>query len=197
MVGPTWPLSPTTAATRHATRKARTGMSYHLRTIAGIRTWRYRSVSAMQMPNSARLAAATVRKVQDTERSRNATMNQAATAPVTLTTMRLRCASTIKTSENTAVAACAAMLPIALAEMNAESWSRPTNTYAGPAAIGSVATIAPMAAPARSATIAAAMTKPAVTAILRTSESQKIRSGDIRSSVKHYRALSSKRRWPG
>src|SRR6185503_9628128 len=39
--------------------------------------------------------------------------------------------------------------------------------------------MAPMAAPARSATIAAAMTKPAVTAILRTSESQKIRSGGI------------------
>ena len=78
----------------------------------------------MQTPNSARLAAATVTKVHDTERSRNATTNQTATAPSTLTTMPLRCASTIKTSENTAVAACAAMLPIALAEMNAESWSR-------------------------------------------------------------------------
>ena len=79
------------------------------------------------MANSARLAATTVTNVHDTERSRNATINQAATAPVTLTTMPLRCASTIKTSENTAVAAWAAMLPIALAEMNAELWSRPTN----------------------------------------------------------------------
>ena len=75
--------------------KARTGMSYHLRTIIGICTWRYRLVSAMQMPKIARLAAATVRNVHDTERSRNATMNQTATAPPTLTAMPLRCASTI------------------------------------------------------------------------------------------------------
>src|SRR4051812_26802300 len=121
MVGPTRPLRPTTAATRHATIKARTSTSYHLVTMTGIFTWRYRSVSAMQTPKIARLTAAAPTNDHDTERSRSATANQDATAPPTLTTMPLRCASTIKTSENTAVAACAAMLPIALAAINAES----------------------------------------------------------------------------
>ena len=75
--------------------KARTGMSYHLRTSIGICTWRYRWVSAMEMLKIARLAAATARNVHDTERNRNATMNQTKTAPPTLTAVPLRCASTI------------------------------------------------------------------------------------------------------
>src|SRR5689334_2761639 len=109
------------------------------------------------------LVAATPANDQFTERSRKATANQDATAAPTLTATLLRCASTMNTRENTAVAAWDAMLPMALAEMNAESCSSATKKYAGPAAIGSVATMAPMAAPARSAAIAAMVTEPAAT----------------------------------
>src|SRR5258708_6679343 len=133
----------------------------------------------MQMPKIARLAIATVVKVHGTRRSRNATTNQLSTAQPTLSTMPNRCASTTNTSANTAVAECPAMLPMALAEINAEWGGGARKKWAGRGAMGGVATSAPMAGPPRSATTGGGMRKPAVTAIFRTSESQNRRSGDI------------------